>query len=146
MISVRKKMTKLIALTMLGATLVSSSALAANSAFAFNVSNTGQKFTTDSKSANTKGTNDVPFVVRADSMTFTESGNGYGMAFTPMKKTLVVYSQAAPQIWLASSGRKTGTWNSKQGKAGTTYYLAARIDDIATGRGSTSGAWNADAY
>lgn len=139
-----RQMCKAFVLALLGAMIISSAVMAGNSSFAFNLTNTGKTFNVDKNSGNTKATAGLSYVVNVKSISIQDSTASWGIAFSPMKKTLLSYSQAAPTVWKSSTGKFTGSWNSDEGKANKTYYLGARMDDVLSKNATTSGLWNAD--
>lgn len=146
---IKKKIIKWTAFAMLGVTLISSAAFAGNSYFSFNVANTGKVITTCTSSANKKATSGAPWVVRTSTLSFTDTTyqtKSLGMAFTTTKLTGSSYTKVGGNVWMLSPSRSTGTWNYNQGTVNTTYYLAARLDDVLAGTGKATGYWNADAY
>ena len=118
---------------------IGASAVAASPEYYFYKGNTGQKYNELSGTANRKTYSQDTWSLKAETVSFSSSNRGYGIAFVPMRAGSV----AGARVWRAYSGSSYGNFGD-YGYELTTYKLGARIDDDLSGSGYSTGYWNAD--
>ena len=140
-----KKASKILLGLTLALVVTATPIMAGNVSYSYTVGNTGQVYTKITKETCPKIHAGEAWVNTITGLSFSDP-KGYtsatlGMAYLPLTEDR--YAAGSP-MWRQSTGsRIAGGWGAYSGAKGN-YHLGARIDDLLSGTGSTSGRWNSD--
>ena len=118
---------------------VGASAMAASPDFYFYEGNTGQTYNILSETANAKTYSEDIWSLKVNTISFSSSNKGYGIAFVPMRGSSV----SGWRQWRTSAGVSYSDY-CDYGPVLSTYRLGGRLDDSLSGSGYAKGYWNAD--
>lgn len=137
----KRKITGFLALVTLITALSVNTVSAAS--FSFFVENNGQIFSENQTyERNTKVYLNDPWSIKVNSITFSGSNRGYGMAYI-LRRPGFINTNASNILWCKYTGAALGYWGSYS-PAQQEYSLWGRMDDDLTGSCASYGSWNAD--